>query len=106
MFHAEPPESAALPDDQLSEALPKSDAAFSLTFVVVVVVLLLSGCLVEAGVQNSCGESGRSGRVNGEHPVVSKDERSGTATTGQLGKPFAQSSAFYVSPPSAHRGKR
>lgn len=90
LFYNEPIQFAMLPDDQLLEALPKFNAAFSLTF-----FLLLLACIWYVWVFRTTAK-----KVGGQETlteiisIVREDKFLNTATTGQQRKPFAQSSAF------------
>lgn len=102
MFIMSPPTSAMLPDDQLLEALPKFNAAFSLT-----VFFFYFWCVWYKQVFRTTAK-----KVGGQDawteniPIVKEDEFSNTATTGQLWKPFAQSSLpSLFSPSSSYKVK-
>ena len=96
MFSDEPIQSAMLPDDQLLEALPKFNAAFFFKhfffffyFRCVWFKQVFRTAAKRVGSQDTWTENIQ---------IVREDEFLNTATTGQLWKPFAQSSAFYVFP--------
>lgn len=94
VFYNEPIQSAMLPDDQLLEALPKFNAAFFFNFFFFYFWFVWFKQVFRTTAKKVGGQDTWTENI----PIVREDDFLNTATTGQLWKPFAQSSAFYVFP--------